>query len=95
MSGDLQSSTDDQSSANPLDAVLAVVSDLDGLLTPHGLALLLTAAPGDVAPFSDHEFFGTLHGMLTAEEMEIHIQEAIQMGQLSLSPHERLILVDK
>jgi ATP-dependent DNA helicase RecQ len=77
---------------DPLEAILNVVSDLDGLLTAHGLALLLTAAPGDVAPFSDHELFGTFHGALTPDELESHIQEAIQAGRLSSSPHQRLVL---
>ncbi|MFC1976310.1 HRDC domain-containing protein, partial [Chloroflexota bacterium] len=85
---------DEPSAANPLAAILAVVSDLDGLLTAHGLALLLTAAPADVVPFSDHELFATFHGVLTVEEMEVNIQAAIEAGQLSLSPHQRLILVE-
>ncbi|MBN1993727.1 MAG: RecQ family ATP-dependent DNA helicase [Anaerolineae bacterium] len=78
--------------ANPLEAILAVVTDLDGLLTSQGLALLLTAAPGDVAPFSDHELCGAFHGILAPEAVEASIHEAIQTGRLSLSAHRRLNL---
>ncbi len=77
---------------NLLEAILAIVSDLDGLLTIEGLALLLTAAPGEVVPFSDHERFATFHDSLTSEVVETHIQEALQSGHLALSPHRRLIL---
>jgi ATP-dependent DNA helicase RecQ len=89
-----QVATLDSRPQNPFDAIINVVSDLDGLLTPHGLALLLTAAPGDVVPFSDHELFATFHNVLTPEDMETHIQEAVQAGQLSLSPHQRLVLAE-
>jgi superfamily II DNA helicase RecQ len=75
-----------------LEAILAVVSDLGGLLTAEGLALLLTAAPGEVVPFSDHELFSKFHGSLTSEVVETHIQEALQSGHLVLSPYRRLIL---
>ena len=77
---------------NPLEIILTVISDLDGLLTPPGLALLLTAAPGEIVPFSDHERFGTFHGILSTEAIETHIQEAIQTRCLALSPQQRLIL---
>ena len=36
--------------------------------------------------------FGAFYGLLTAEEMEANIQTALQAGQLSLSPHQRLVL---
>jgi hypothetical protein len=78
---------------NPLEAVLAVVCDLDGLLSPTGLSQLLTAAPGEVVPFSDHELCGIFHDTLTPDVMEAHIQEAIQTRQLALTPRQRLILV--
>ena len=76
----------------PSEVILRVVSDLDGLLTPAGLVLLLTAAPGDIVPFSDHELFASLHDVLTTEDMEALIQEAIQAGHLGLSPHQRLVI---
>lgn len=79
-------------SPNPLSAILSVVSDLDGLLSLHGLAQLLTAAPGEVVPFGDHELCGLFHGQLALETMEIHIQEAIQAKYLALTPQQRLIL---
>jgi len=80
--------------SSPLNAILTVVSDLDGLLTAHGLALLLTAAPDDIVSFSDHNLFGTFHGNMTPEEMEEHIQQAIQACRLSLSAHQRILLND-
>ncbi|HXV98704.1 MAG TPA: HRDC domain-containing protein, partial [Anaerolineae bacterium] len=78
---------------NPLEAILSVVSDLDGLLSPHGLASLLIAAPGEIVPFSDHELCGIFHRKLSLEAVETHIQEAIQAKHLALTPHQRLILV--
>jgi hypothetical protein len=81
-----------ESAPGPLTAILTVVADLEGLLTPHGLALLLTGSPDDVAPFSDHERFGSFHGVLSAEMMENYIQEAIRAGQLTLSRQGRLVL---
>ncbi len=80
---------------NPFEAILTVVSDLDGLLTPNGLTLLLTSAPGEVVPFSDHELFGIFHSTLSPDDMETHIQEAIQTGRLSLSPHQRLVVEEE
>ncbi|MBE7556859.1 MAG: RecQ family ATP-dependent DNA helicase [Anaerolineales bacterium] len=77
---------------NPLEAILAVVSDLDGLLSPAGLASLLVAAPGEIVPFSDHELCGLFHGNLSFEAVETHIQEAIQARQLALTRQQRLIL---
>lgn len=78
--------------ANPLEAILAVVSDLDGLLSPGGLAALLVAAPGEVVSFSDHELCGIFHESLSLEEMETHIQEAISAKRLVLTRQQRLIL---
>jgi hypothetical protein len=77
---------------NPLEAILAVVSDLDGLLSPAGLASLLVAAPGEVVPFSDHELCGLFHGSLSLETIETHIQSAIQSKRLALTRQQRLIL---
>jgi superfamily II DNA helicase RecQ len=77
---------------NPLDAILCVVSDLDGLLSPDGLASLLTAAPGEIVPFGDHTLRGVFQGSLTGEEMETHIQEAVQAKHVILTPRQRLIL---
>ncbi|MBI1876683.1 MAG: HRDC domain-containing protein, partial [Chloroflexi bacterium] len=75
---------------NPLESILTVVSDLDGLLSPQSLAQLLTAAPGEVVPFSDHELCGIFHGILNLEAVETHIQEAIQTKHLVLTPRQRL-----
>lgn len=77
---------------NPLEAILAVVSDLDGLLSPAGLASLLVAAPDEVVPFSDHELCGLFHGSLSLEAIETHIQAAIQSKGLVLSRQQRLML---
>jgi len=73
-------------------AILAVMEDLEGLLTPYGLALLLTSAPGDVAPFSDHESFGKFHGASEAKVVETEIQGLIEEGKLEVNRHGRLIL---
>ncbi|MCK6627572.1 MAG: RecQ family ATP-dependent DNA helicase [Anaerolineae bacterium] len=80
---------------NPLEAILTVVSDLDALLSPAGLAALLTAAPGDIVPFSDHELCGIYHNKLSPEDIEALIQEAIQTKQLGLTPYQRLKIVDR
>ncbi len=77
-----------------LETVLTVVSDLEGLLTPHGLALLLTAAPDEVAPFSDHRFFASLHGQVAPDVLENHIQRSVRSNHLSLTSHGRLVLVE-
>jgi ribonuclease D len=76
---------------NPLEAILTIVSDLDGLLSPGGLASLLTAAPGEIVPFSDHELCGLFHNRLPLEAIEGHIQEAIQTKHLGLTPQQRLV----
>jgi hypothetical protein len=76
---------------NPLEAILAVVSDLDALLSPAGLAALLTAAPGDIVSFSDHELCGVFHNRLLPEDIEALIQEALQTKQLGLTPYQRLV----
>jgi hypothetical protein len=68
------------------------VADLEGLITVEGLAHLLTAAPGEVVSFSDHELCGAFYGSLNSEAAEAHIQEAIGAGQLGLSQYGRLIL---
>ncbi|MCQ3978795.1 MAG: hypothetical protein DPW09_35680 [Anaerolineae bacterium] len=80
---------------NPLEAILTVVSDLDALLSPAGLAALLTAAPGDIVPFSDHELCGIFHNKLTPEDIEALIQETLQAKQLGLTPYQRLKIVDR
>lgn len=79
-------------SQNPLEAIVSVVSDLDGLLTIEGLAQLLTAGPDEVVSFSDHSLFGVYYTQLTAGEIMIHIQAALQNGRLALTPHQRLTL---
>ena len=77
---------------SPVEAILAVVSDLDGLITPDGLAQLLTAAPHAVVAFSDHELFGAFYGQLSVEAMKDQIQAMTQSGRLTLSRHQRLML---
>jgi len=86
---------DEPTIQNPLEAILTVVSDLDALLSPAGLAALLTAAPGDIVPFSDHELCGIFHNKLAPEDIEALIQEAIQTKQLGLTPYQRLKIVDR
>lgn len=76
----------------PIEAMIEVISDLDGLLTVEGLAQLLTSALGEVAPFSDHELFGVFYGHVSTDDMSVQIQEALQTGRLSLSRHQRLTL---
>ena len=77
---------------DPVEAILRIVSDLDGLLTPFSLALILTAAPDDIVPHSDHELCGIFNDVLTPEVVEAHIQRAIQVKSLALNYRQRLIL---
>ncbi len=77
---------------NPGEAILGVVTDLDGLLTIENLAQLLTAGPEEIVSFSDHELFGLFHGHLGADDISTQIQEILQNGRLLLSPHQRLTL---
>ena len=77
-------------SQDSIEVILAVVSDLDGLLTPEGVGQLLTAGSGEVVPFSDHRLCGKLQGVLSPEQIATQIQEALQSGHLTLSPHQRL-----
>lgn len=77
---------------NAADAIVAAVSDLDGLLTIEGLAQLLTAGPHEVVSFSDHELFGAFHGRLSRDDVLAQINEALQQKQLLLSPRQRLTL---
>ncbi len=82
--------TPPQQTLTPLEAVLTVVSDLDGLLTIAGLAQLLTAGPNEIVSFSDHELFGLFHGNLATDDLTAQIQGILQNGDLLLSPHQRL-----
>lgn len=75
----------------PVAAMQSVVADLEGLLTPAGLARLLTAAPGEVAPFSDHALFATFYGKISNEEMAARIEQALEAGDLTLSNYGRLL----
>jgi len=77
---------------NPTEAIIAVVSDLDGLLTFETLAQLLIAGPEEIVSFSDHELFSAFYGKLSFDEVTVHIEEALQSGLLSFSPHQRLTL---
>lgn len=77
---------------NAAEAIVAAVSDLDGLLTIEGLAQLLTAGPDEVVSFSDHELFGAFHGSLSRDDVLAQINEALQKKQLLLTPHQRLTL---
>ena len=74
----------------PVEAIMTVAADLEGLLTPYGLALLLTSAPGDVAPFSDHDLFAEFHGVVQAEAMQAKIDALLAAGKLSLNSRGRL-----
>jgi hypothetical protein len=76
----------------PQAAILAVVTDLEGLLTPDNLVALLTAAPGEIVPFSDHPLCGKFHATLTPEELSAHLQTTLQQGQVTLSRQRRLNL---
>ena len=82
----------ERTASTPLDAILTIVTDLDGLLTPAGLAELLTAAPGAIVSFSDHDLCGAFHGVLTTDELAAHIEQAVKSGRMELSPHGRLTL---
>lgn len=75
------------------DQIISVVADLDGLLTIEGIAQLLTAAPGDVVSFSDHDLCGVLHGSLTCEDTVTLIEQLLQDKRLALSPLQRLTLL--
>jgi ATP-dependent DNA helicase RecQ len=77
---------------DPVQAIMMVMSDLEGLITVEGLAQLLTAGPDEVVPFSDHDLFACFHGKLTTEEMLAQIQAMLESGQLSLNRLQRLIL---
>jgi len=76
----------------PMEIIITVVTDLDGLLTIEGLSRLLTAAPDEIVSFSDHPRFAACHGTLTAEEMQSHIQQVIGSGEVVLNRHQRLVL---
>jgi ATP-dependent DNA helicase RecQ len=78
----------------PLEAILAVLVDLGGLLTPQGLAQLLTAAPSEIVPFSDHKLCGVFHGVFSASALEREIQEAIAAKRITLTLHQRLVLAE-
>ena len=88
-----ESSPSPAQTTTPQETIIAVVTDLDGLLTIEGLAQLLTAAPGDIVSYSDHPRFAACHGILTVETMQQEIRQAIETGQVALSPHRRLTLV--
>ncbi len=75
-----------------VEAILVVVSDLDGLLTAEGLAELLTAGPEEVIPFSDHPLFAALHGRVTVDEIKGHIQQAVEAEQVAVNRHRRLVI---
>ncbi len=76
----------------PTEVIVAVVTDLEGLLTVDGLAQLLTAAPDEIVSFSDQPHFAVFHGLVGAAEMRRHIQQALDTGRLALSRHQRLVL---
>ncbi len=77
---------------SPAEAILAVVADLEGLLTPRSLAHLLTAAPDEVVAFSDHRLCGAFYGTYDLEGMTAVVRQAIEGGHLLLSRHKRLTL---
>jgi ATP-dependent DNA helicase RecQ len=86
---DLQTQTSKPKSG---EAIISVVSDLDGLLTIETLAQLLTAGPEEVVSFSDHGLFGVFYGTRTLDDISAQIEDALQAGDLVLSPHQRLTL---
>lgn len=79
-------------SQDPMAAILAVVADLEGLLTPEALARLLTAAPDEVVPFSDHELCGVLHQRWDVAQIQALIEERREAKHLILSRNGRLML---
>ncbi len=76
----------------PAEAIMAVVADLEGLLTPYGLALLLTSSPGDVAPFSDHHLFARFYEVMETNAVEAEIGKLLAAGKLSVNQRGRLAL---
>ncbi|MCB0168550.1 MAG: RecQ family ATP-dependent DNA helicase [Anaerolineae bacterium] len=72
------------------EAILTVVTDLEELITVDGLAQLLTAGPGDIVSFSDHELFGQFHGRLDKGEVLAQIRAEIEAGHIAESPYKKL-----
>ncbi|MCB0213385.1 MAG: RecQ family ATP-dependent DNA helicase [Anaerolineae bacterium] len=75
---------------NPTEVIEAVLRDLAELITPDGLAELLTAGPEDVVSFSDNDFFGEFHGKLDKAAMLAHIQQEIEAGRVVESRYGKL-----
>ena len=78
--------------ASPTDTILAVVADLDGLLTPDSLTRLLAAGPDEVVSFSDHSACGAFHGQLTVDDLAPVVQQLVADGRLVVNSHQRLEL---
>ena len=76
----------------PREAILTTLEALGGLLTSHSLAVLLTAAPGEVVPFNDQALCGLFYGKYGVSELEREIREAIREGVVSQALNERLSL---
>ena len=74
------------------EAILAVVTDLEGLITADGLAQLLTAGPDDIVSFSDHDLFGQFHGRLDRGEVLAQIRAEIEAGRIAESPYKKLMV---
>ena len=78
-----QTPAETTAAVNPIEAMLTVVTDLEGLLTPESLTALLTAAPDDVVSFSDHELCGLFHGVLTPEAALDQVNEGDSIKPIS------------
>jgi ATP-dependent DNA helicase RecQ len=79
-------------SPSPQDTILAVVADLDGLLTSDSLVALLAAGPDEIVSFSDHPSCGAFHGKLTESDIAPVVQQLVQAGRLVINQHRRLEL---
>jgi hypothetical protein len=75
--------------------ILKVIADLEGLLSQQSLAALLTAGPGKIVPFSDHEARGILYSKLDEEAVIQQLQEIIAARKIRLTTNQRLILSKK
>jgi hypothetical protein len=73
-------------------AIIQVVTDLEGLITTESVADLLVAGPNAIVSFSDHELCGRFHGRLDAEAILGQIQELVKRKELLAGRNGRLIL---
>jgi ATP-dependent DNA helicase RecQ len=79
-------------SHEPIDVILAAVTDLQGLLSRSGLAKLLTGSPSErVAAYRDHPLYGALHADWGRQELTVEIDRLISQGYL-IDRKGRLVL---